>query len=65
MTAPEIARAMSIPLNTVYSRLRVAREELELALRRDVDRDEPSGPVLLQRNMVDVGSPPRSVRGIR
>jgi RNA polymerase sigma-70 factor, ECF subfamily len=26
MTAPEIARAMALPLNTVYSRLRVARE---------------------------------------
>jgi RNA polymerase sigma-70 factor (ECF subfamily) len=29
MTAPEIARAMGLPLNTVYSRLRVARGELE------------------------------------
>ncbi len=34
MTAPEIAKAMSLPLNTVYSRLRVAREELEDALAR-------------------------------
>jgi RNA polymerase sigma-70 factor (ECF subfamily) len=32
MTAPEIARALEIPLNTVYSRLRVAREELAQAL---------------------------------
>jgi RNA polymerase sigma-70 factor, ECF subfamily len=32
MTAPEIARVMEIPLNTVYSRLRVARGELERAL---------------------------------
>jgi RNA polymerase sigma-70 factor (ECF subfamily) len=32
MTAPEIARVLSIPLNTVYSRLRVARAELEAAL---------------------------------
>jgi len=39
MTAPEISTALSIPLNTVYSRLRVAREELESALRAD---DEPS-----------------------
>jgi RNA polymerase sigma-70 factor (ECF subfamily) len=31
MTAPEIAR---VPLNTVYSRLRVAREELEDAMAR-------------------------------
>ena len=34
MTAPEIARALEIPLNTVYSRLRVARVELEQELRR-------------------------------
>jgi RNA polymerase sigma-70 factor (ECF subfamily) len=34
MTAPEIAQVLSIPLNTVYSRLRVAREKLEAALAR-------------------------------
>jgi len=34
MTAPEIAQTLSIPLNTVYSRLRVARAELEAALAR-------------------------------
>ena len=34
MTAPEIARVLGIPLNTVYSRLRVARAELEAALAR-------------------------------
>jgi RNA polymerase sigma-70 factor (ECF subfamily) len=34
MTAPEIARVLGIPLNTVYSRLRVARSELEDALTR-------------------------------
>ncbi len=33
MTAPEIAESLGIPLNTVYSRLRVARLELEQALR--------------------------------
>jgi RNA polymerase sigma-70 factor (ECF subfamily) len=33
MSAPEIARILEIPANTVYSRLRVARAELELALR--------------------------------
>lgn len=33
MTAPEIARTLDIPLNTVYSRLRVARIELEQELR--------------------------------
>jgi RNA polymerase sigma-70 factor (ECF subfamily) len=32
MTAPEIADVMGIPLNTVYSRLRVARGELESAV---------------------------------
>jgi RNA polymerase sigma-70 factor, ECF subfamily len=52
MTAPEIAKAMSLPLNTVYSRLRVARTELEDALlhaeRHDViEPDVPSGPVLM------------------
>lgn len=34
MTAPEIADATGAPLNTVYSRLRVARRELTDALRR-------------------------------
>jgi RNA polymerase sigma-70 factor (ECF subfamily) len=34
MTAPEIARAVGIPLNTVYSRLRVARHEFNLAYSR-------------------------------
>jgi RNA polymerase sigma-70 factor (ECF subfamily) len=34
MTAPQIARALAIPLNTVYSRLRTARTELEAAIER-------------------------------
>jgi RNA polymerase sigma-70 factor, ECF subfamily len=34
MTAPMIAEVLSIPLNTVYSRLRVARVKLEEALAR-------------------------------
>jgi RNA polymerase sigma-70 factor (ECF subfamily) len=34
MTAPEIANVLSIPLNTVYSRLRVARAELDASLTR-------------------------------
>jgi len=34
MTAGEIAEAVGINVNTVYSRLRVARQELERALRR-------------------------------
>lgn len=32
MTAPEIADALGIPLNTVYSRLRLARADFERAL---------------------------------
>jgi RNA polymerase sigma-70 factor, ECF subfamily len=52
MTAPEIAKAMDLPLNTVYSRLRVAREELERALSaseaaRELAPDRRSGPVLV------------------
>jgi RNA polymerase sigma-70 factor (ECF subfamily) len=39
MTAREIAQVLGIPLNTVYSRLRVARVELEQALlRQGADR---------------------------
>jgi RNA polymerase sigma-70 factor (ECF subfamily) len=38
MTAPEIAEILGIPLNTVYSRLRVARGELEAALGRGGER---------------------------
>jgi RNA polymerase sigma-70 factor (ECF subfamily) len=34
MTAVEIAKTLEIPINTVYSRLRVARIELEQALRQ-------------------------------
>lgn len=40
MTAPEIAQVLDIPLNTVYSRLRVGREELEAALTTLVAREE-------------------------
>lgn len=35
MTAPEIADATGVPLNTVYSRLRLARQRLDEALRND------------------------------
>ena len=35
MTAPEISEILGIPLNTVYSRLRVARAELEAAIAKD------------------------------
>ena len=34
MTAPEIAEAIGIPLNTAYSRLRAARQEFDLAFAR-------------------------------
>jgi RNA polymerase sigma-70 factor (ECF subfamily) len=34
MTAPEIAGALDVPLNTVYSRLRTARQDLEAAWAR-------------------------------
>jgi RNA polymerase sigma-70 factor (ECF subfamily) len=33
-TIPEIAQSLEIPLNTAYSRLRLARQEYELAVRR-------------------------------
>jgi len=33
-SVPEIARALEIPLNTAYSRLRLAREDFQLAYRR-------------------------------
>lgn len=50
MSGPEIAAQLQIPLNTVYSRLRLARRELEPRLRRGVaawagavrERDQPS-----------------------
>ena len=62
MTAPEIAKAMNLPLNTVYSRLRVAREELESALlgdeaARDIEPDQPSGPVLVVRGATEQRAP--------
>ena len=33
-SAPEIAEIVNIPVNTVYSRLRIARDEFQVALRR-------------------------------
>jgi hypothetical protein len=39
---PEVARALSIPVNTAYSRLRLAREQFQTALRRErLRRGEP------------------------
>ncbi len=43
MTAPEIARVTNVPLNTVYSRLRVARQEVEAALRGYMARTQKRG----------------------
>jgi len=41
-SAPEIAEALSVPVNTVYSRVRIARDELKKALRREqLRRGEP------------------------
>lgn len=40
MTAPEIAEALDIPLNTAYSRLRAARQEFEEALARHTARED-------------------------
>lgn len=39
MSAPEVAQVLGIPLNTVYSRLRVAREDFERALLRHRARE--------------------------
>jgi RNA polymerase sigma-70 factor (ECF subfamily) len=36
---PEIAEALSIPLNTAYSRLRLAREQFAIAVRRMQGKD--------------------------
>ena len=40
-SAPEISEALAIPLNTVYSRLRVARQELRAALGRAQQAEAP------------------------
>ena len=44
MSAPEIAEAMGIKLNTVYSRLRLARAEMEKALVRHRARERGREP---------------------
>ncbi len=49
LTAPEIADSLGISINTVYSRLRVARAELELALRGDTLRDESEAAAAITR----------------
>jgi RNA polymerase sigma-70 factor (ECF subfamily) len=44
MTAPEIAEALEIPLNTAYSRLRAGRLAFEHALARRIARGESERP---------------------
>lgn len=39
MTAPEISEILGVPLNTVYSRIRLARRDFEAALKRCRARD--------------------------
>ncbi|MGH7284339.1 MAG: RNA polymerase sigma factor [Polyangiaceae bacterium] len=48
LTAPEIADSLGISINTVYSRLRVARAELELALRGDTLRESEASPAIVR-----------------
>ena len=43
MSAPEIAESLGIPMNTVYSRLRLARTKLEAALAQDPENDGRGG----------------------
>lgn len=43
LTAPEVASVLSVPLNTVYSRLRVAREEFERSLARYRAKERSAG----------------------
>jgi RNA polymerase sigma-70 factor (ECF subfamily) len=47
MSAPDIAESLGVPLNTVYSRLRVARVELDAALHatRDTSRSPRRTPL--------------------
>jgi RNA polymerase sigma-70 factor, ECF subfamily len=40
MSAPEVAQALALNVNTVYSRLRAARREFDAALKRLRSRDE-------------------------
>lgn len=42
LTAPEIAAALAVNLNTVYGRLRLARKRFERALARRAEGEKPS-----------------------
>ena len=44
LTAPEIAEALEVKLNTVYSRLRSARAEFERAVAEDAREERSVGP---------------------
>lgn len=44
LSIPEIAEALGINVNTAYSRLRLARERFELALKRDQARERGRQP---------------------
>jgi RNA polymerase sigma-70 factor (ECF subfamily) len=44
LSAPEIAEALGINLNTAYSRLRLAREQFDAALRRERARERGRQP---------------------
>jgi RNA polymerase sigma-70 factor, ECF subfamily len=43
MTVPEVVQALEIPLNTAYSRLRLARQSFEEVLAKHEARDEENG----------------------
>jgi len=43
MTAPEISSGLAIPLNTVYTRLRMARAAFDAALLRRIAREKSRG----------------------
>jgi RNA polymerase sigma-70 factor (ECF subfamily) len=45
VSIPEVARALGLPTNTAYSRLRLARDDFQAAIRRmDLDRRRKRGP---------------------
>jgi RNA polymerase sigma-70 factor (ECF subfamily) len=41
LSAPTVAEMLGIPLNTVYSRLRLARQRFEIALARRLQQESP------------------------
>jgi RNA polymerase sigma-70 factor (ECF subfamily) len=49
LTAPEVAETLGIKLNTVYSRLRVARERFHAALARQREREQGGRSVRTNR----------------